>query len=84
MKVDTSDLLCVRGADGGKIQVGGSSSIFLRDSKSPSWRKVKIVITRLGSNFLLSNSNLKNLQLLSPSFPNYIGVLRKEVGKALI
>ena len=46
--------------------------------RSSSWRKITGIITRTGDNFLLSNSDIKNLELLSPMFPNYIGVLHKE------
>ena len=43
----------------------------------PSWRRVKVIVTRTGDNFLLSNADLKNLGILSPNFPEYIGEIRR-------
>ena len=74
MKIDHKDLVNVRVADGMKIQVIGSSHIFLRDQKLPSWQRMKVIITKTGENFFLSNSDLKSLKHLSPKFPNYVGV----------
>ena len=49
----------------------------MRDKVSPSWRKVKVVVTESGDNFLLSCSDLKNLDLMSKSFPEYMGKVRE-------
>ena len=48
----------------------------MRDKASPSWRRVKVVVTESGDNFLLSCSDLKNLNLMSKSFPEYMGKVR--------
>ena len=36
--------------------------MYMRDKASPSWKWVKVVITKSGENFLLSCSDLKNLK----------------------
>ena len=38
MRVDPSEKLSVRGADGQKIKVLGTSYVYLQDKCSPSWR----------------------------------------------
>ena len=40
---------------------------------STSFRKVRTIITREGSNFLVGLKDLKNLQLIDPSFPKFLG-----------
>ena len=76
MKIDRSELVSVRGADGKKIKVVGTSYVYMRDKASPSWKRVKVVITESGENFLLSCSDLKNLNLMSKSFLEYTGKMR--------
>ena len=76
MKIDRSELVSVRGADGKKIKVVGTSYVYMRDKASPSWKRVKVVITESGENFLLSCSDLKNLDLMSKSFPEYTGKVK--------
>ena len=34
---------------------------------------MKLVVTKSSDNFLISNADLKNLELLSKKFPEYIG-----------
>ena len=68
--------MSVRGADSKKIKVVGTSYIYMRDKASLSWRWVKVVITESGDNFLLSCSDLKNLDLMSRNFPEYTGQRR--------
>ena len=72
MKIDRSHLVSVQGADGKKKSVMGTSFVCMKDSASPSWCQVKVVVTQRGENFLLSNADLKNLDLLSTEFPEYI------------
>ena len=48
----------------------------MRDKVSPSRRWVKVVVTESGDNFLLSCSDLKNLDLMSKDFLEYIGQRR--------
>ena len=38
---------------------------------------MKVIIKKTGDNFLLSNTDLKNLGILSPNFPEYIGERRR-------
>ena len=76
MWIDRTELISVRGADGKKIKVVSTSYIYMRDKVSPSWRRVKVVVTESGDNFLLSCSDLKNLDLMSKDFPEYIGQRR--------
>ena len=61
MRIDRTELISVRGADGKKIKVIGTSYIYMRYKASPSWRRVKVVDTESGDNFLLSCSDLKIL-----------------------
>ena len=42
MRIDRTELISVRGADGKKIKVVGTSYIYMRDKVSPSWRQVKV------------------------------------------
>ena len=76
MKIDRTELVSVRGADGKKIKVVGTSYIYIRDKASPSWRQVKVLVTESGDNFLLSCLNLKNLDLMSKSVLEYTGKVR--------
>ena len=76
MKIDRSELISVRGADGKKIKVVGTSYMYMQDKASPSWRRVKVVVTESGNNFLLLCSDLKNIDLMSKSFPEYTGKVR--------
>ena len=77
MKIDRSHLISVQGADGKKISVVGTSFVYMKDSASPLWCRVKVVVTQSGDNFLLSNADLKNLDLLSTEFLKYFGDRRK-------
>ena len=40
-----------------------------------------MVITKTGENFLLSHADLKNLNLLSNNFPEYLGERRRGVAR---
>ena len=37
MRIDRSELISVRGADGKKIKVVGTSYVYMQDKVSPSW-----------------------------------------------
>ena len=76
MRIDRTELISVSWAVSKKIKVVGTSYIYMRDKVSPSWRRVKVVVTESGDNFLLSCSDLKNLDLMSKDFPEYIGQRR--------
>ena len=72
----------MRGADGQRLSSIGTSYIYMKVPASPSWRRVKVIVTKTGSNFLLSNADLKNLGILPPNFPEYIGEIRREYVKS--
>ena len=72
----------MRGADGQKLSSIGTSYIYMKVPASPSWRREKVIVTKTGNNFLLSNADLKNLGILSPNFPEYIGERRREYIKS--
>ena len=57
--------MSVRGADAKKLNSMGKSFEYMKAPASPSWKRVKVVITKTGENFLLSHANLKT----SISFP---------------
>ena len=44
---------------------------------SPSWKRVEVVITKTRENFFLAHADLKNLDLLSDNFPEYLGQRRR-------
>ena len=76
MRIDRTELVSVRGANRKEIKVIGTSYIYMRDKVSPFWRRVMVVVTESGENFSLSCSDLKNLDLMSKNFPEYIGQRR--------
>ena len=55
----------------------GTSYVYMKVLASPSWKRVKVIVTKTGDNFLLSHAELKNLGLLSANFPEYIGEIRR-------
>ena len=65
--------MSVRGADGKKLNSMGKSFEYMKAPASPSWKRLEVVITKTGENFLLSHADLKNLNLLSEDFPEYLG-----------
>ena len=77
MKIDKSHLMSARGADGKNLSSIGTSFIYMKAPASPSWKRVKVVITKTWENFLLSHSDLKNLDLLSTDFLEYLGQRRR-------
>ena len=82
MKVDKSRVTSVRGADGQRLSSIGTSYIYTKVPASPTWRRIKVIVTKTGNNFLLSNADLKNLGILSPNFPEYIGQIRRDYIKS--
>merc|ERR1712089_90530 len=77
MKIDKSHIISVRGADGERLSSLGTSYVYMKVPATPSWKRVKVIVTRTGDNFLLSHADLKNLGLLSKDFPEYIGERRR-------
>ena len=55
--------------------------VYMKVKASPVWKRVEVVITKTGENFLLSHANLKNLKLLSNNFPEYLGERRRGVAR---
>ena len=80
MKMDCNDKITFSGADGQEISGLGTSFVYLRDEKSPSWRHVKVVVMQSGDIFLLSSMDLKNLEFLSPEFTENGLVLKYSLG----
>ena len=83
MKIDKSNAMLVRGADGKRLSSMGTSFIYMKAPASPSWKWVKVVITRTGENFLLPHADLKNLDLLFKDFPEYLGERRRTYIKSV-
>ena len=77
MRIDMSHLISIRAADGKKLSSMGTSFIYMNASASPSWRRVKMVVTKTEENFLLSHADLKNLDLLAVDFPEHLGERRR-------
>ena len=75
--------MSVRGADGKKLNSMGKSFVYMKAPASPSWKRVEVVITKTGENFLLSHANLKNLNLLSEDFPEYLGQRRRGFARSV-
>ena len=53
----------------------------MKAKASPVWKRVEVVITKTGENFLLSHADLKNLNLLSDNFPEYLGDRRRGIAR---
>ena len=76
IKVDKTRTRSVRGADGKRLNSIGMGVVYMKAKASPVWKRIEVVITKTGENFLLSHANLKNLNLLSSNFPEYLGERR--------
>ena len=77
IKVDKSRTRSVRGADGKRLNLIGMGDVYMKAPASPSWKHVEVVVTKTGENFLLAHADLKNLNLLSNDFPEYLGDRRR-------
>ena len=77
--MDKSRTRSVRGADGKRLNSVGMGVVYMKAKASPVWKRVEVVITKTGENFLLSHADLKNLNLLSDNFPEYLGDRRRGV-----
>ena len=71
--MDKTRTRSVRGADGKRLNSVGMGVVYMKPMASPVWKRVEVVITKTGENFLLSHADLKNLNLLSNNFPEYLG-----------
>ena len=78
IKVDKTRTRSVRGADGKRLNSIGMGVIYLEAQASPVWKRVEVVVTKTGENFLLAHADLKNLDLLSSNFPEYLGDRRRD------
>ena len=79
--MDKSWTRSVRGADGKRLNSVGMGVVYMKAKASPVWKWVEVVITKTGENFLLSHADLKNLNLLSDNFPEYLGDRRRGVAR---
>merc|ERR1712240_389445 len=70
-----SDII-IRGADGRRLTVNGTSEIWVRDPSATFWKKVKVVVTKDGSWTLISPRDQKRLWLLHKSYPQFLGTGR--------
>ena len=70
-----SDIV-IRGADGRRLIVNGTSEIWVRDPAATFWKKVKVVVTRDGSWTLISPRDQKRLWLLHQNYPQFLGTGR--------
>ena len=75
--------MSVRGANAKKLNSMGKSFEYMKAPASPSWKRVEVVITKTGENFLLSHADLKNLDLLSEDFPEYLGQRRRGFARSV-
>ena len=78
IKVDKSRTRSVRGADCKRLNSIGMGFVYMKVPASPSWKRMEVVITKTGENFLLAHADLKNLDLISNDFPEYLGDRRRE------
>ena len=53
MRINKSHMISVRGADGQKLSSMGTSYVYMKVPASPSWKRVKVIVTKTGDNFLL-------------------------------
>merc|ERR1712082_441780 len=81
IKVDKTRTRSVRGADGKRLKTVGMGVVYMKAKASPVWKRIEVVITKTGVNFLLSHTDLKNLNLLSVNFPEYLGERRRGLAK---
>ena len=71
----------MRGADGKRLNSVGMGVVYMKAKASPVWKRIEVVINKTGENFLLSHANIKNLNLLSSNFPEYLGERRGGVAQ---
>ena len=60
MRINKSHLISVRGVDGKKLSSMGTSYVHMKVPAGPSWKRVKVIVTKTGDNFVLSHTDLKN------------------------
>ena len=77
IKVDKTRTRSVSRADGKRLNLISMGVVYMKAQASPVWKRVEVVITKTGENFLLSHADLKNLNLLSNDFPEYLGDRRR-------
>ena len=77
IKVDKSRTRSVRGADGKRLNSIGMGVVYVKAPASLSWKRVEVVVAKTGENFLLAHADLKNLDLLSDDYREYLGDRRR-------
>merc|ERR1712240_344587 len=70
-----SDIV-IRGADGRRLIVNGTSEVWVRDPCATFWKRVKVVVTQHGSWTLISPRDQKRLWLLHQNYPLFLGTGR--------
>ena len=70
-----SDIV-IRGADGRRLVVNGTSEVWVRDPCATFWKKVKVVVTQHRSRTLISPRDQKRLWLLHQNYPQFLGTGR--------
>ena len=76
LQVTPRSNIVIRGADGRRLTVNGTSEIWVRDPCATFWKKVKVVVTRDGSWTLISPRDQKRLWLLQKNYPTFLGTGR--------
>merc|ERR1712240_549720 len=76
LQVTPRSNIIIRGADGRRLAVNGTSEIWVRDPCATFWKKVKVVVTRDGSWPLISPRDQKRLWLLQKNYPTFSGTGR--------
>ena len=76
LQVTPRSNIVIRGADGRRLIVNGTSEIWVRDPCATFWKKVKVVVTRDGSWTLILPRDQKRLWLLQKNYPTFWGTGR--------
>ena len=76
LQVTPRSNIIIRGADGRRITVNGTSEIWVQDPSATFWEKVKVVVTKDGFWKLISPRDQKRLWLLHKSYPLFLGTGR--------
>ena len=76
LQVTPRSNIVIRGADGHRLTVNGTSEIWVWDPCATFWKKVKVVVTRDGSWTLISPRDQKRLWRLQKNYPTFLGTGR--------
>ena len=70
--------IVVRGANGRPLTIEGVTELFAQDPEAMFWKKIKLIMTRLGNWTLISPRDQKRLLLLSKTYPRFLGEGRQQ------